>query len=163
MTKHYGREMATTQHDRTTLSLSWLAKAAMALEIFLSVGAFGGGGALMLGPRGEIIPLPVSLLRYSPFDSYFAPGLILFCILGIGPLVAATLAWRRHPSAPLAASAVGTALLIWLVVEITIVGYSNNPPLQLFYLVLGVVLTAVGLVWWASLRSSVSRPGHARR
>jgi hypothetical protein len=67
------------------------AKAAVSLEVFLSVGALGGGLALMLGPRGEIIPLPVSALRGSPFETYFAPGLILFCALGLGPLAAGLL------------------------------------------------------------------------
>lgn len=112
----------------------------------------------MLGPRGEIIPLPLSLLKGSPFDTYFAPGLILFCALGLGPIVAATLVWRRHKLAPLAAAAVGATLLIWLAVEIAIIGYSNNPPLQPFYLLLGAAITAVGLSWWASLRASALRP-----
>jgi hypothetical protein len=75
-----------------------LAKAALTLEVFLSIGTFGGGAALMLGPRGEMIPLPLSAPRGSPFEIYFVPGLILFCeafyfflgavITGIG------LAWR---------------------------------------------------------------------
>src|SRR5882724_6433212 len=52
-------------------SLSRFATAAVALEVFLNVGALGGGGALMLGSRGEIIPLPLSALHGSPFDTYF--------------------------------------------------------------------------------------------
>jgi hypothetical protein len=129
----------------------------MALEIFLSLGALGGGAALILGPRGEIIPLPPSALHGSPFDTYFVPGLILFLVLGIGPLVAAALAWRRHPLGPLAAVAVGAALLIWLAVEIAIVGYTNDPPLQAFYLFLGAAIAALGLGWRASLRRQGSR------
>lgn len=78
----------------------------------------------MLGPRGEIIPLPLSALKGSPFETYFVPGLILFCALGLGPLAAAELARRRHTLAPLAALGVGVALLIWMMVEIVIVGYS---------------------------------------
>jgi hypothetical protein len=105
----------------------------MSLEVFLSVGALCGGGALMLGSRGEIIPLPLSALKGSPFETYFAPGLILFCALGLGPLAAALLVWLRHPLAPIAALGVGIALLNWMAVEIAIVGYSNNPPLQSFY------------------------------
>ena len=62
--------------------LSGFAKAAVSLEILLSVGALGGGAALMLGPRGEILPLPLSALQGSPFESYLVPGLILFSILG---------------------------------------------------------------------------------
>jgi hypothetical protein len=124
-----------------------LAKTAVSLEVFLSAGALGGGGALMLGSRGEIIPLPLSALRGSPFETYFAPGLILFCALGLGPLAAAGLALRRHPLAPIAALAVGIALLIWMAVEIAMVGYSKSPPLQPFYLLLGAVVTGVGWVW----------------
>jgi hypothetical protein len=135
-----------------TRALDRFAKAAISLEIFLSVGALGGGGALMLGARGEIIPLPISALKGSPFETYFVPGLILFCVLGLGPLAAATLAWLRHPLAPIAALAVGGALLIWMVVEIAIVGYSNNPPLQPFYLVLGVIIAGVGLGWRTAVK-----------
>ena len=43
--------------------------------------------------------------------------------------------------------AVGGALLIWLIVEIVIVGYSNEPPLQAWYLGLGVVISLVGAGW----------------
>lgn len=144
------------QPDRSRPPLSRLAKAAVSLEIFLSVGALGGGGALVLGPKGEIIPLPVSVLAGSPFETYFVPGLILFCVLGLGPLGASALAWRLHPAAPVAAATVGAALLIWLAVQIAIVGYTNDPPLQLFYLALGAAITAVGIGWWASLRRAAS-------
>jgi hypothetical protein len=135
-----------------THSLSRFAKAAVSLEIFLSVGALGGGSALMLGASGENIPLPLSALKGSPFETYFAPGLILFLVLGLGPLAAAQLAWRQHPLAPIAALGVGAALLIWMAVEIAIVGYSNSPPLQPFYLLLGAVITSVGLGWMFTLR-----------
>lgn len=113
----------------------------------------------MLGSRGEIIPLPVSALKGSPFETYFAPGLILFCALGLGPLAAALLAWLRHPLAPIAALGVGAALLTWMAVEIAIVGYSNNPPLQPFYLLLGAVITGVGLGWQATIGPSAPRSG----
>jgi peptidoglycan/LPS O-acetylase OafA/YrhL len=110
----------------------------------------------MLGSRGEIIPLPLSGLQGSPFETDFAPGLILLCALGLGPLAAALLAWRRNPLAPMAALGVGVALLIWMAVEIAIVGYSNSPPLQPFYLFLGAVITGVGL-GWASRPDEVTR------
>jgi hypothetical protein len=82
------------------------------------------------------------------------PGLILFAVLGLGPLVAAALAWRRHPLAPLAALATGIVLLGWLTVEIAIVGYSNDPPLQPVYLVLGIAITVLGRSWLAAVGHS---------
>ena len=113
----------------------------------------------MLGPRGEIIPLPLAALKGSPFDTYFAPGLILFSVLGLGPLVAAQLAWRRHALAPIATLGVGVALLIWMAVEIAIVGYTNSPPLQALYLLLGAVIAGVGLGWRISLGPLSLRSG----
>jgi Chromate resistance exported protein len=41
-----------------TRTLSRFAKAALSLEVLLGVGALSGGGALRVGSRGQIIPLP---------------------------------------------------------------------------------------------------------
>ena len=141
-------------------ALGRYAKAAVTLEGFLSVGALGGGAALMFGSRGQIIPLPLSALNGSPFDTYFVPGLILFSVLGLGSLGAAALAWHRHPLAPVAAVGIGIILLIWLAVEVAIVGYSTNPPLQPMYLLLGAAIVVVGLSWLVNVGPS---PLHARR
>jgi len=66
-----------------TQPLSRVAKAALVLEVLLSIGALGGGLVLMLAPRGEVMPLPLSALAGSPFDTYLVPGLILFGVLGV--------------------------------------------------------------------------------
>lgn len=136
---------------RLPRSLNRFAKVAVALEVFLGIGALVGGGVLMVAPRGEIIPLPVSALSGSPFDSYFVPGLILFSVLGLGTFAAALMGWATHPLAPFAAAIVGVALLIWLAVEIAIVGYTNTPPLQPFYLLLGAAITLVAALWLAEV------------
>jgi hypothetical protein len=138
--------MSTSTHHRTQ-PLSRVAKAALALEILLSIGALCGGLVLMIAPRGEIMPLPLSALAGSPFDTYFVPGLILFGVLGLGPLVAARLAWLQHPLAPTAAFVVGVGLLIWVAVEVVIIGYSNEPPLQAIYAILGVAIVLVAFRW----------------
>jgi hypothetical protein len=135
------------QLDRTRQPLSRVAKIALALEVVLSIGALGGGLILMLAPRGEILPLPLSALAGSPFDTYFVPGLILFSVIGLGPLVAARLAWMRNPVAPVAAFVVGVGLLIWVAVEVAIIGYSNEPPLQAIYGILGVAMLLVAVRW----------------
>ena len=132
---------------KPTQPLSRFAKGLLVLEVVLSLGALGGGFVLILAPRGEIMPLPLSALAGSPFYTYLGPGLILFSVLGLGPLVAARLAWLRHPFAPVAALVVGVALLIWVAVEIAIIGYSNQPPLQAIYLTLGAAIT-LGAIGW---------------
>ena len=93
--------------DRSAVPGGHLAATAIVLELLLAVGALAGGLALMAGPGGQIIQLPVSELAGSPFTDYFVPGAVLFTVLGVGPLVAALFAWRRHPLAPLMTVAVG--------------------------------------------------------
>jgi hypothetical protein len=127
--------------------LTVTARIAITLEAFLAIGALGGGAALLLGPRGEILPLPLSALAGSPFADYTVPGAILFLVIGLGPLAAAVLTWRRHRLAPLLACATGGALIVWFAVEIAIVGYTNKPPLQAFYLALGAAIVLVGVRW----------------
>jgi hypothetical protein len=132
---------------RGSQSLSGVATVALVLEALLSIGALGGGLVLMIGPRGEIMPLPLSALAGSPFDTYLVPGVILFGILGVGPLDAAGLTWLRHPLAPTAAFVVGAGLLTWVAVEVAIIGYSNEPPLQAIYGILGLATVIVALRW----------------
>jgi hypothetical protein len=147
----------TTEPHRPPLSR--LAKVSIALQVLLGIGALGGGLVLIVAPRGEIMPLPLSALAGSPFDTYLGPGLILFTVLGIGPLVAAGLAWQRHPLAPFAAFVVGGALLIWIGVEIAIIGYSNEPPLQAIYLAMGIAITVAALIWLAEVAGRPRRSG----
>lgn len=135
--------------------LGRLGATAVALELLLALGAIGGGAALMLGPRGEILPLPVAALDGSPFSTYFVPGLILLTVLGIGPVVVAILAVRRDRFAPILTMLVGLALLAWLAVQIAIIGFAMNPPLQPIYLALGATITVIGLAWWLT----TTRPG----
>jgi hypothetical protein len=137
--------------DRTKQRLSRLAKAVLGLEVLLSIGAVAGGLVLMIAPRGEIMPLPISALAGSPFDTYFVPGLILFTVLGLSPLVAARLAWSRNPLAAAAAFVIGTALVTWVAVEVAIIGYTNEPPLQAIYLALGIVIGVAAVRWQLDL------------
>ena len=54
---------------------------------FLGVGAFGGGGVLILSPGGEMMGMPLSAIESSPFSSFLIPGILLFTILGVTPLI----------------------------------------------------------------------------
>ncbi len=54
---------------------------------FLALGAIGGGGVLIISPTGELIGMPISELENSPFNSFLIPGIILFSVLGLIPLL----------------------------------------------------------------------------
>ena len=58
------------------------------LHGFLSVGALGGGGVLIADPSGRLMGVPLSLLQGLPVRTFLIPGLSLFFILGVCPLIA---------------------------------------------------------------------------
>src|SRR5437588_4306568 len=98
-------------------SLPGIARLAVVLEVFLGLGALFGGGALILAPDGHLLGMPVKLLAGSPFPSFLVPGIILFGLIGVAPLVAAAITLRRQALAPLAAVAVGLTLIGWVSVK----------------------------------------------
>lgn len=51
------------------------------------------------------------------------------------------------------------ALLIWLTVQVVTIGYTNEPPLQPFYLLLGAAITVVGIGWVVAVGPTALRRG----
>ncbi len=107
-----------------------------------AIGAIGGGIALVAGPQGEIIQMPVSQLDDSPFDSYLIPGLILLLVLGVLPLAAMIGVWRRQTWAWWASGVVGCGLVIWIAVELTIITFSW---FHVAYAMIGLLIIAACL------------------
>ena len=133
----------------TARPLPGIARLAVALEVFLGLGALFGGGAFILGPDGHLLGMPTSLLAGSPFPSYLVPGIVLFTFVGIAPLLAAAMTVRRQAFAPIAAMAVGLTLIGWVSVEMVVLAGPGSLAWAL-YLVLGACIAMVGLAWWRS-------------
>lgn len=89
------------------------------LLIVLALNAFAGGYYGMAGAE----TVPTEWLKGSPFRGYFIPGLILFICVGGSSLIAAIAVFRRHRIARKAAFLCGIITLLWLTVQIAIIGY----------------------------------------
>ena len=55
------------------------------LLAFLGVGAIFGGGALIISPSGELLGMPLSMIKDSPFPNFLIPAIFLFVFLGLAP------------------------------------------------------------------------------
>ena len=108
--------------------------------IFQGLSGLAGGISLILDPSGKSIQLPLSWLEGSPFSNYLIPGLILFVVLGLYPLVVFYSLLKKLRWSWFAAFTLGAALIIWIGVEIIIIGYQPQPPLQLIYGLVGLVI-----------------------
>ncbi len=121
----------------------------LALLVVLAAGALYGGAALVADPSGALLDMPVTLLDGSPFTDYLVPGSVLFVLLGLFPLATAGALWLRPAAlhlrrigvhaAWLGALGVGLTLIVWILVQMTILRFHLQPP----FLVLGVAIVVV--------------------
>ncbi|MDS0301233.1 hypothetical protein NDI76_21095 [Halogeometricum sp. S1BR25-6] len=110
----------------------------------LGVSGLAGGGQFILAPSGRLIGISPTLLAGSPFESYLVPGLVLFSLLGVFPLVVVYGLFRRKRWAWPAAIAVGVALVVWVLVEGVVIGFGKR--LQYPHLVQGVVIVSLAVL-----------------
>jgi hypothetical protein len=134
----------------------------MVLLLFLGISAIYGGYNLIADPSGNQLQLPNSWLELTPFPNYLIPGLTLFTVLGVFPLVVTVLlffkpTWsamrglehliHKHWSW-LASVTVGIALIIWIIVQFLMFG-ARHPiqiGLETTLGTLGVVIIAMSLL-----------------
>ena len=120
----------TTHEDATGRArrpaLLWVLVGLLVLQ---GIGGIGGGASLAAKPDGGILKMPLSYLDGSPFADYRVPGLVLLCVLGIFPLVVAFGLQSRRRWAWFGAFAVGCGLMIFELVEVSVIGYNVQQPI----------------------------------
>ena len=89
------------------------------LLAFGALNAFGGGYYGLSGAEG----IPVELLEGSPFRSYFVPSLVLIVVVGGSFLFAGIAVFADLRIARRSALMSGAIVLVWIVVQLGIIGY----------------------------------------
>ncbi len=117
----------------------------LTLVIFQGLSGLAGGFGLINDPTGETLQIPIEWLKGSPFNDYLIAGIILFVVLGIFPLIISFGLWKRKDWGRLWSIALGAALIIWILVEILVIGWQTEPPLQLIYGVVGIAILLLSL------------------
>lgn len=89
------------------------------LNAIMALNAFAGGYYALSGAKG----VPTEWLSGSPFHDYVVPGLFLFIVVGGAFLIAAIAVFARLRIARSATRLAVAIVLIWLVVQVAIIGY----------------------------------------
>lgn len=144
--------MVTARRGRPPLAPSVLA----ILVGLQALSGLAGGAVLVIDPSGGLMGMPLSVLRHGPFEDFLVPGMVLLLVLGVLPAIVALGLWTRprwRTAEPLerafgehwswiGAGVVGVGLLIWLAVELWVVGPSS---LLVVYAAVGLAIVALAL------------------
>jgi hypothetical protein len=87
------------------------------------------------------------MLAGSPFSDFLIPGLILLGLFGVGSLAIAGLGLARFRLAPFLAFAIGCGQMIWITVELAILGELSFLHPTMFAVGLAVAATSVRWGW----------------
>lgn len=139
-----GQSEATVHHHSKSVVKKYLFVSQGVLQILVGTGATVSGMMLIMRPSEKLLQAPLEMLRGSPFSDFFIPGIILFLVIGIGQLLAGVITLRRHPNAALTGAVFGIALMIWIFVQVNMIG--GRHILQYSYFFVGVIETSLAFL-----------------
>lgn len=131
-----------------------LRKTLIGLHSFVAVGALGGGVWGVFFPHR----MPVDdWFKRGPFSSSVIPGLILLLVVGGSCWTAAVSLLQRRPFAWLLSLASGVILMVWIVVQVLIIGGGHF--LQYLYFGLGGLIAGLSALGRATDAGAVTDAG----
>ena len=113
------------------------------VQVLIGAGAIVAGVLMIIAPDGRLLQMPLDMLKGSPFRNFLVPGLILLLVNGIGNVLSAILCFRMHKYAAFVAQVFGFGLVIWIFVQVSMIG--GGHWLQYLYFALGILVVLLGI------------------
>ncbi len=139
--------------DTTLRMIKRLAYEVGALQVFIGMGAVGGGLGLLLEPSGANLGIPREVLRNSPFSTFLIPGFVLLTVNGLGNLAGAAASFTRYRYAGETAMALGVFLVAWIILQVYWIAAFHW--LHALYLGLGLLELVLGWLLRKALHKEV--------
>jgi hypothetical protein len=114
------------------------------IQFLVGLGAIVSGAMLVAVPAGSLLRMSPDMLKEAPFDDFLLPGIILFLVIGVGQVVGGVLTLRRHRSAGYLGAVLGIGLMIWIFVQVNMIG--GRHILQYSYFMVGVIETGLSFL-----------------
>jgi hypothetical protein len=111
------------------------------LVSFIAVTATLSGLLMISNPGGQIMNLPLGLLKTTPFKDYLIPGILLTVLVGGVNLLAVFYNLQRSPNRYNWAMAGGILIVGWIVVQVILI--SSLHWLHFIYLIVGVAIVLI--------------------
>jgi hypothetical protein len=106
------------------------------LHLFIGMGAVGGGLGGVIDPYSPM-GMPIEVLRYSPFRSFFLPGLFLLIVIGLGNILSFVISRMFEEARGYLSCFLGAILCIWLIVQCIFL--RDVVSLHIIFFILGIL------------------------
>ena len=132
------------------------------LEVLLAVLGFASGITFLLDPSGKLHGFDTAMLATTPIGDFTLVGLFFVACYGILPILAvyglwklprwrwtdAVNKWTGQNWAWTATAATGVILIVWIAVEVMLIGSPNGFPrfLQVMMALMGIVILALAML-----------------
>jgi hypothetical protein len=117
---------------------------ALLLLVMIAGGGFVGGISLLMDSDGSALGLNLAMLPGWYRGDYFWAGSLLLIGFGLVPAIAATLLFIHPAAGWLAVLLVGAGLVVWMLVQILMIGLML-PQMQIFFVLIGATLVLLGV------------------
>jgi hypothetical protein len=131
-------------YNRIKLAIKLTRGVSIVLLLVTGGAAIFGGGSMLIDPSGNKLGLSSNLLKSSPFDSYFIPGLVLFLTVGVSSITTAVLALLENAYSARLTVLQGAVLICWIVVQAFLLQMLD--PIQVVVGVTGFTLFCLGVL-----------------
>lgn len=112
-------------------------KISLCIDSFIAISGFIGSFFAIYTPIHERIHLSVEILKNSPFQSFFFPGVYLFLVIGLGNFFCVYLLKKENTGIGFYLQVLlGIFLLLWLIVQILFLRGGNIA--HIIYVILGL-------------------------
>jgi hypothetical protein len=118
------------------------------LQALVGLSALVSGALMVVFPAGGPMRLPSAMLQGSPFTDFLVPGLILFAVIGLGHATASVMSFRRSRFSGYTGAVMGLGLMIWIFVQVSLIG--GGHWLQYLYFALGTAEVALAVLLLAA-------------
>ena len=122
----------------------------LVISIFVGVGAYVGGIAMLIEPKGSILRMEAMLPYFQVlpfadilFQNYIFPGIALIIVNGISNTIASILMLRNKRIGYVLGTVFGFTLMLWITIQFVI--FPMN-ALDIIYFTLGVLQLLTGYI-----------------
>jgi len=113
------------------------------LLCFVAVNAVAAGSLFIVDPSGSKLGMGLDWLKYSPFEDFLIPGIVLFVFNGLLNILAASgvlFNWRHYSDLVIIQ---GMVLMSWIMLQVILLQDINL--LHYLFAVIGFVLMVCGI------------------